>query len=148
MLRLGKFKHLTVEFYAANILLALEHLHSDLGVIYRDLKPENILLGEDGYLWLADFGLSRSNMKGQLTRTVCGTKDYIAPEVLVGRGYGFSCDWWSFGCLIYEMLTGYPVFFEDRLDDNKLDRAILTKTPKLDSPLISEDAKDLLVRLL
>lgn len=136
--RLGKFKERTVQFYAANILVALDHLHNNLGVVYRDLKPENILIGSDGFAKLTDFGLSKANMKGRLSKTICGTRDYIAPEVLSGRGYGFSCDWWSFGCLIYEMLTGLPVFFEDREDERTLDKAILTKEPNLDSPLISD----------
>ena len=116
--------------------------------MYRDLKPENVLLGEDGYIWLADFGLSRSNMKGRLSKTICGTKDYIAPEILKGKGYGFSCDWWSFGCLLYEMLTGIQLFHQDRCDDATLFNAIMKKRVSLDSPHISDSARDLLNLLL
>ena len=69
------------------MLLALEYLHQDLGVIYRDLKPENILIGSDGYIRLADFGLSRSDIKGKLATSICGTREYLAPEVLNRKGY-------------------------------------------------------------
>ena len=68
-------------FYAAQILLALEHLHNN-NVVYRDLKPENILLNHDGYIKLADFGLSKNNVDSRSVKTICGTPEYIAPEVL------------------------------------------------------------------
>lgn len=87
-------------------------------------------------------------MKGRLSKTICGTKDYLAPEILEGKGYGFSCDWWSFGCLLYEMLTGEAVFGQDRLDDATLFNAILWKKPNLSSPLLSNNARDLLSKLL
>ncbi len=92
------------------MLLALEYVHSDLNVVYRDLKPENILIGVDGYIRLADFGLSKSNIKNKLVHSICGTREYLAPEVLKGKGYDTSCDWWAFGCLIYEMITGTNPF--------------------------------------
>lgn len=68
-------------------MLALEYLHKK-GIIYRDLKPENILLGEDGHIKLTDFGLSKVGIEeGEKTNTLCGTPEYLAPEILLGKGH-------------------------------------------------------------
>lgn len=93
----------------------MEHLHKK-GVIYRDLKPENILIAKDGYAKLTDFGLSKEDMHGKVTHSICGTTEYLAPEALKGKGYSFSCDWWSYGCLMFEMLTGLPPFYSKNQD--------------------------------
>ncbi|KAI8620660.1 kinase-like domain-containing protein [Chytriomyces sp. MP71] len=102
------------KFYAAEICLALEFLHKH-AIVYRDLKLENILLCADGHVKLTDFGISKDNMPyGQLTKTYCGTPDFMAPEILNKRKYGRSVDWWSFGVMIYVMMTGrYPFSGED-----------------------------------
>eukprot|EP00003_Mantamonas_plastica_P013730 TRINITY_DN2392_c0_g1_i1.p1 TRINITY_DN2392_c0_g1~~TRINITY_DN2392_c0_g1_i1.p1 ORF type:complete len:166 (-),score=33.36 TRINITY_DN2392_c0_g1_i1:865-1362(-) len=90
-----------VRFYATEIVLALEHLHK-LNIVYRDLKPENILLDRDGHLALTDFGLSKGGLGfGDKTQTFCGTAEYLAPEMVLGKAYGFSVDWWSLGLLMY-----------------------------------------------
>ncbi|XP_065225876.1 ribosomal protein S6 kinase 2 beta isoform X3 [Planococcus citri] len=94
-----------VKFYLAELALALNHLHS-LGIIYRDLKPENILLDADGHISLTDFGLSKLPLNDQKTYSFCGTVEYMAPEVVNRKGHSFAADWWSFGVLMYEMLTG------------------------------------------
>lgn len=93
-----------VKFYLAELALALNHLHS-IGIIYRDLKPENILLDQDGHIALTDFGLSKQPLDGK-TYSFCGTVEYMAPEVVNRKGHHFAADWWSFGVLMYEMLTG------------------------------------------
>lgn len=80
-------------------------------VICRDLKPENILLDHTGYIKITDFGFCK-HIKGR-TYTFCGTPEYLAPEVMMNKGYGKSVDWWSFGVLLYEMSAGYPPFSKE-----------------------------------
>ncbi|KAI5715830.1 ribosomal protein S6 kinase alpha-2 isoform X2 [Diaphorina citri] len=96
-----------VKFYLAELALALDHIHS-LGIIYRDLKPENVLLDADGHISLTDFGLSKLPLENQnqTAFSFCGTVEYMAPEVVNRMGHSFAADWWSFGVLMYEMLTG------------------------------------------
>lgn len=95
------------KFYAAQVCLGLEYVHS-LDLVYRDLKPENILIDGTGYLKITDFGFCKL-IKGR-TYTLCGTPEYLAPEIVLSRGYGCACDWWSFGILVYEMNAGYAPF--------------------------------------
>lgn len=95
-----------VKFYLAELVLALDHLHS-LGVCYRDLKPENILLDAEGHLSITDFGLSKEALsQDSKTYSFCGTVEYMAPEVVNRRGHGTPADWWSLGVLMFEMITG------------------------------------------
>ncbi|XP_061569820.1 ribosomal protein S6 kinase alpha-3 isoform X3 [Cololabis saira] len=95
-----------VKFYLAELALALDHLHG-LGIIYRDLKPENILLDDDGHIKLTDFGLSKESIDQEnKAYSFCGTVEYMAPEVVNRRGHTHSADWWSYGVLMFEMLTG------------------------------------------
>ncbi len=108
----GLLKEDTAKFYMAEIVLALEHLHS-LGIIHRDLKPENLLLGSDGHVRLTDFGLAKDTEggdEGGRLRTICGTSEYMAPEMILKKGYGKAVDWWSLGALLFEMITGYAPF--------------------------------------
>ena len=101
-----KFSEDKAKFYSMELVLALDCLHKN-NMIYRDLKPENVLLDSDGHIKLTDFGLSKIfETEDDKAFTVCGTPQYLAPEVLLRKGYNKSVDWWSFGCLLYEMLTG------------------------------------------
>ena len=84
-----------------------EYLQSK-DIVYRDLKPENIMIQADGYLKLIDFGFAKVIKKR--TYTICGTPEYIAPEILLNEGHGKAVDWWTLGILLYEMLAGYPPF--------------------------------------
>lgn len=98
-------------FYLAEVLVAIQQLH-ERNVIYRDLKPENILLDKNGHIKLIDFGFSKqvTNLRSHRARTNCGTPAYAAPEVLIGTGYGYKADIWSFGILICELLGGFTPF--------------------------------------
>ena len=87
-----------------------DYLHQK-NIIYRDLKPENILIREDGYLTLTDFGFAKY-VEGR-TFTLCGTPEYLAPEILLNKGHGKPVDWWCLGILLYEMLAGIDPFNDD-----------------------------------
>lgn len=95
-------------FYAAQIVLVFEYLQS-FNIIYRDLKPENLLIDKDGFLKMTDFGFAK--VVESRTYTLCGTPEYIAPEILLNVGHGKAADWWTLGIFIYEMLVGTPPFY-------------------------------------
>jgi serine/threonine protein kinase len=79
--------------------------------MFRDLKLENILLMPSGHIKVADYGICKENMSyGSVTRTFCGTPDYMAPEILMNQKYGRAVDWWSFGILIYVMTVGRVIY--------------------------------------
>jgi len=105
----------SARFYAASLSLALRHIHAQ-GYVYRDLKPENVLLDEQGYLKLADLGLSKKVGENR-TYTQCGTEEYVPPEMLKGRGRTKSSDWWAVGVFVFELLTGHPPFEGDQPSD-------------------------------
>ncbi|KAF6270233.1 ribosomal protein S6 kinase A2 [Rhinolophus ferrumequinum] len=130
-----------VKFYLAELALALDHLHS-LGIIYRDLKPENILLDEEGHIKITDFGLSKEAIDhDKRAYSFCGTIEYMAPEVVNRRGHTQSADWWSFGVLMFEMLTGSLPF---QGKDRKETMALILKA-KLGMPqFLSMEAQSLL----
>lgn len=108
--RAQRFTSDVTRFYLANIIIALRYLHS-FNIIYRDLKPENLLLDSCGYLRLTDFGFSK--VVDDRTWTLCGTPEYLAPEIIQSEGHGKAADWWACGILCYEMLVGYPPFFDE-----------------------------------
>jgi len=142
----GRFHEGRAKFYAAQILLALEHLHS-IGVVYRDLKPENVLLDEHGNVKITDFGLSKAGVVDSATgaKSFCGTPEYLPPEVVKRLEYGTAADWWSLGALLHEMLTGWPPFFSQ--DRTELFRRIAGEELALPEGLTVE-AADLLRCLL
>eukprot|EP01124_Arcella_intermedia_P030527 TRINITY_DN6705_c0_g1_i1.p1 TRINITY_DN6705_c0_g1~~TRINITY_DN6705_c0_g1_i1.p1 ORF type:complete len:672 (-),score=184.07 TRINITY_DN6705_c0_g1_i1:168-1970(-) len=103
----GRIENHIAKYYTAEIILVLEYLHS-LDIVVRDIKPENILIDANGHIKFTEFGFSK--IVNERTYTMCGTPDYIAPEVINGTGHGKQVDWWSLGILIFEMLVGHPPF--------------------------------------
>lgn len=94
------------QFYIASLLLVLEYLHNNC-IVYRDLKPENVVVGSDGYLKLVDMGTCKHLPKHfSKTFTIIGTPIYMAPEIIVGKGYSYSADLWSLGVMLYEFIFG------------------------------------------
>ena len=141
----GRFTESRTRFYAAEILVALETLHVN-GFIYRDLKPENILLTAEGHIKLSDFGLSKKGLDANFKAyTFCGTPEYLAPEILKGEGHDSAVDFWSFGALVYEMMTGFPPFYSKNRAE--MYEAILSRPPDLKS-YFSPELSDLLLHLL
>ena len=141
------FPEPTVAFYLAELVLALAHLHHEVGVVYRDLKPENCLLDAQGHLLLTDFGLSKvavGDSEGGC-RSILGTVEYMAPEVLRGVSYGTAVDWWSLGALGFDLLTGDPPFCGG--NHAAIQAKILRSKPQMPH-FLGPDAKDFLTRLL
>eukprot|EP00092_Neocalanus_flemingeri_P074281 GFUD01091811.1.p1 GENE.GFUD01091811.1~~GFUD01091811.1.p1 ORF type:complete len:354 (+),score=80.57 GFUD01091811.1:85-1062(+) len=137
-----RFPAPTTLFFSAEIVSAFSYLHS-LHIAYRDLKPENILLDREGHVVITDFGFSK--FVPDRTWTLCGTPEYLAPEIIQSKGHSKAVDWWALGILIYEMLAGYPPF----LDDNPFGIYEKIVAGKIEWPQqVDGVAKDLIKKLL
>lgn len=114
----GGFVLKRARIYAAEISLAIRYLHSN-GFIHRDLKPSNILFDADGYIKLTDFGFVKEKMFDSFakTSTFCGTPLYSAPEIILGKKYSRSVDWWAFGIIVYEMVFCNVPFYSENLEN-------------------------------
>uniref|UniRef100_A0A3B5L487 non-specific serine/threonine protein kinase n=1 Tax=Xiphophorus couchianus TaxID=32473 RepID=A0A3B5L487_9TELE len=149
--------------YFAETVLALEYLHN-YGIVHRDLKPDNLLITSMGHIKLTDFGLSKIGLMNMTTnlyeghiekdtrefvdKQVCGTPEYIAPEVILRQGYGKPVDWWAMGIILYEFLVGCVPFFGDTPEE--LFGQVVSDEiiwPEGDDALPA-DAQDLITRLL
>jgi len=135
-------------FYSAEILCGLEHLHTQ-GIVYRDCKPENILLDDHGHVRISDLGLAVDIPDGEMVRGRVGTVGYMAPEVIDNERYTFSPDFFSFGCLIYEMIEGQAPFRarKEKVKREEVDRRVRESTESY-SPKFTEEAKSLCQQLL
>lgn len=138
------FSERTGRFYAGCVIQGFEFMHSK-DIVYRDLKPENLVLELNGYLKIADFGFAKHVT--DKTFTLCGTPDYLAPEIVTGQGHGKGVDWWTLGVLIYEMLASVSPFYAS--DPLMMYRNIVRgkyKTPKYFSDEVADMVKSLLCR--
>ncbi|XP_042560363.1 microtubule-associated serine/threonine-protein kinase 3-like [Clupea harengus] len=149
--------------YFAETVLALEYLHN-YGIVHRDLKPDNLLITSMGHIKLTDFGLSKVGLMNMTTnlyeghmeqdtrefidKQVCGTPEYIAPEVILRQGYGKPVDWWAMGIILYEFLVGCVPFFGDTPEElfgHVVSDEIIWPDEEDALPV---DAQDLITRLL
>ncbi|KAK2499789.1 hypothetical protein MC885_004824, partial [Smutsia gigantea] len=143
--------------YFAETVLALEYLHN-YGIVHRDLKPDNLLITSLGHIKLTDFGLSKIGLMSMATnlyeghiekdtrefvdKQVCGTPEYIAPEVIFRQGYGKPVDWWAMGVVLYEFLVGCVPFFGDTPEE------LFGQVVSEGDEALPSDAQDLITRLL
>jgi CRP-like cAMP-binding protein len=138
----GRFNEKAGRFYASSVLLAFEQLHTKL-IVYRDLKPENLILDAKGFLKVCDFGLAK--VVTDKTWTLCGTPDYLAPEIILSKGHNKAVDYWALGILIYEMCAGFVPYYSD--DPMEVYQLILGGDLKFPSHF-SRAAMDLVTKLL
>ncbi|KAH7883235.1 kinase-like domain-containing protein [Phlebopus sp. FC_14] len=143
--RSNRFPEPVAKFYAAEVALALNHLHI-LNIIYRDLKPENILLNYDGHIKIADFGFSKRC--SSTTWTLCGTPDYLAPEIVGQQRYNKSVDWYALGVLIFEMMSGLPPYYEPERNHAVIYQKIIRGPSFIRWPAFQPYATDIILKLM
>lgn len=141
---IGMLTKQQTQFYSASIILALEYLH-ERGIMYRDLKPENVLLDFEGNTKLVDFGCCKKALRSY---TLVGTPEYLAPEVILGKGYTCAVDWWSLGVMMYEFVCGPLPFGSDTEDQLELFREILEAPLQFSDYVTDETAVGIVSSLL
>jgi serine/threonine protein kinase len=140
--REGRFSDDHARYYAAEIVLAFGYMHS-MNIVYRDLKPENLLISTQGHMKITDFGFAKQIE--DRTWTLCGTPEYLAPEIIQSKGHDKGVDWWALGILCFEMLAGYPPFY----DENPFGIYQKILAGKIEFPRqFDAKAKDLIKKLL
>jgi tRNA A-37 threonylcarbamoyl transferase component Bud32 len=151
LVKVKRFTEPQVKFFTAQIVIALGYLHEHK-IVHRDLKPENVLVKSDGYIVLADFGLAKIfDGANDMAQTMCGTPEYMAPEILKGKQQSYSVDWWTLGVLLYELATGRSPF--KHKNDRKLRKLIIKgkfpwPDPERHKINLSPELKDLISKLL
>ncbi|KAF8397944.1 hypothetical protein HHK36_016870 [Tetracentron sinense] len=140
----GLFREDLARIYTAEIVSAVSYLHAN-GIMHRDLKPNNIILDADGHAMLTDFGLAKQFKDDTRSKTMCGTGEYMSPEVVLGNGYDKATDWWSVGIMLFEMLTGYLPFIGS--NQQKIQHKIINEKAKLPA-FLTREAHSLLKGLL
>jgi len=134
------------KFYLSEILLGFKYLH-ERDIVFRDLKPENIMIDMEGHIRIVDFGLAKFLGEGELSYSVCGSPEYLSPEMLrLGQGHDQRVDIYSLGVLLFEMLTGLPPFYSE--DQHEMFNSVVNSELALDQPYLSEQVKNLLFNLL
>jgi cGMP-dependent protein kinase len=147
----GGFVISAAKFYAANVILAFRHLHSK-NIAYRDLKPENLLIDGKGYVKMIDFGFAKqfpyikNGKKLNKTFTLCGTPEYLAPEIVHSKGYDKSVDCWALGCLIFELFLARTPFQADYT--TKIFQNIVNSDKILKLPDAMDSAQKTLIKKL
>ena len=137
---LGVLNRQQAQLYSACMVAALEYCHSK-EIVYRDLKPENLLIDAQGYLKLSDFGVGKKLAK-PTTYTLVGTPQFMAPEIILGKGYGVSCDAWSLGCCLYEMMVGELPFSSPDSDDSGSQFELFQKIVQFDISSVTLNVDD------
>mmetsp|Transcript_40453 Transcript_40453/g.38939 ORF Transcript_40453/g.38939 Transcript_40453/m.38939 type:complete len:200 (+) Transcript_40453:579-1178(+) len=139
-----RFEASQARFYASQIILVFEYLHDKHQLVYRDLKPENVLLQNNGYVKLSDFGFLKKLKPGERTYTLCGTPEYLAPEILLNKGHGKPVDWYCLGMFLYEIMVGRCPFMDN--DPYEIFKMILSQPIKFPRNF-DEGAKSLIRHL-
>ena len=133
-----------VSYRSAEVVRIFDYIHRK-DIIYRDLKPENVMLDSKGHVRLIDFGLAKRCP--DRTWTMCGTPEYLAPEVVTNQGHNKSADYWTLGVLIYEMLVGIPPYYDETATDDDTFQRILRDRPRFPS-FVSAVAKKIVLGLM
>lgn len=139
----GKLPEQAARFYSASVVYAFATLHAKR-IAYRDLKPENLVMDTNGYVKLVDFGLAKQLLSGK-TWTLCGTPDYLAPEIILNEGHDLAVDYWALGVLIFEMVVGAPPFYAE--DPMEVYEKILGGNPAMPT-FFTRNLSDLIKKLL